>query len=1330
MHLNHLSRHSWDFSFKNSEKMLFVDMPKSVDERLSAIDAEIAELNASLEGENDIAKRISVKDRIAELTEEEAKLNLIRLEKGDNSSALLLYGLENTLKTAQDREKQAKAILESGGIPDEDLSTLEAKTELVENALKNFKGDISNKEQMRDAVLDLGIYRDAISKIDEGNFQFDDIRKIAVGTDLGPFLSTTIGGEIQAAMQQIITSENVAMALYDERAERARQVDRDWKQHVDETNLTLAALEGLQAELSLQVLPENKGKRKRVLKKWAKGKRKLSALRDLWITDKLEAIVTSENPQAEFQHYIDIIKKSLEDRLTWQREHAIKIEKEQAQNKKLLQAVPPRTLEAVKNYLLQAIELKSGQLERNFTARHKKLQARFKELQAKGGMQVEDAEQLENFELYLSAEGLEILLAQLKPEEIDDRLKLAEQALDISSEEDSASVARKTIEALEKANNVTEVKEILSQNLTEGENLEYVSNGEFEAEYRKYTATGFMVFAESSEGHWKIIIDKDAIENDENFERVKNQLTHELLHLEFETDETLKRKTLDMLKKDTQKWDEIQRAFFAAVKGKFPPDYRGQGRPSLEDWKEEDIASELYAMQDIWREPYDENNKHPMNILRGLILTTPLGVMAHGAEAMASMFPEELMGMEDEYAEDNLRWEYHGAEENEENADDEMPSDAIGADSGGDEDNVEEGKKTPEEVIRDNQKIAEHIQRLETSEHKKHLPGVAGTLAGMKKYNENTLKLLKGNMTPGVLAAAAARNEKIEEDVKGIEQMLSEASENVGNERIDGFRKLMLRTSFMSIADVMELFKESYEYIGRRHQRRKQDHAARLGMALFKGTTWEHEARARQLKAEAEEVSEWEGRLENLDAWQLQEVVKKMATGPYQSPDQLKAVLRILAKKGRIDWRDKYLWITINKLQNAVHLSPEDEVLLHNPTMLRTKLHTAMGEIWDYDEFLSLERNNESSYQSEKEKYNPMLDKIQRNLTYHMDTLLKKFRNGENVDPQEYEAAIEYAIVNGKSNSETAMFHIIAGMAEGLIGPDRGQALDKHLNKWPATQWIFAQSPPWSQKDFMKLCNDEFKKDFDKGSVGPHFQNWYWTVLQNERMVIDRVRKSVSERDWDHDWGRAIAPLGDANTAKRFFSGRSGQAEAKDTGVANAYVGALQWLEENARNPKRIAPPEEFARQIAWVAMADGILDNTAYTGTGGIALTQPVRKNASMLGVVPRESGVTHHEDWNMQQFRNKMHRFLEHIDPTLFKLLRTEVRVEDDAKKTCNDVKQHIAKYYPELNMEVSKAKHVDDIFEKMDAIIQVVVASSVRNGTFQNALQFLVADIGQLK
>ncbi len=897
-----------------------------------------------------------------------------------------------------------------------------------------------------------------------------------------------------------------------------------------------------------------------------------------------------------------------------------------------------------------------------------------------------------------------------------------------SPENQDAKLAHKTIKELGKAKNPDDIRHILETNLG-AEHLELVSHAEFEKEHRETTPEGDMVF-EKEGSKWKIIIDETVFGKGGDLIGLKKQVTHELLHVEFERNSKIRddvRKAY--IEADPDHWKKIRAAFVKMenAEGKTAPDGgKWKDDPSHDDY----ILSEIYAMQNELNKDFVEERgttkQKNKARLHNLILGAGTGILGNIANKA-----REYEDYNKNPKSEKEKFGYSGGA-------DEDAGDYGGNASGGSggSGGPSSGPKTKEHAVhKKNLEQIEHIRRrleeLDKSEHLDKVTGGPELIRAMKGFNDATEDLnedlLRNEDSEVIVAAITSRNEKISKDLGDVEDKVGKAARKSPNTEMNILQKLWLNTTFLSMQDFVQMGTDVYEFISRRNDRTVADHAAKIGMALFGNTDMGREARAREQKAEADEVQEWQSRYENLDAWQLEEELESIANSTFPGKDQLKAILRILAKKGRFNLRNENLWKVLNNLQSSVLLKPGDQILHHNPILLRQKLHRALGEIYDFDEFPSLVRDQESAYQSEKGKYDTENNRTQNVLTERLDELLAQAREGEHVDPMQYESILEYGIKNGKSYAENVMFHLISGMARGLLAPDRGLALGEHLNVWPSIDWFSTLSPPMTTADWKRYAEQNFGRDFEKGSIsedgfGDEFKNWYWTVVQNNNQVIERVKKSVNERGWDHDWGRSIACLGDANTAKSFLSGRSGQTETKITGVSNAYVGAVQWLEENAKNPQ-YANKKNFARMAGWIAMSEGMLDGTAYlSGEKDIN----TRSNEAMNQDMPRERKVGNHHDANTRQHREITQQFLFEIDADFFGMLRGQEARGDTRKQELGiQARDHLIQRYPSLAAELGQVTVIDQIYNNLDLIISTMF-SQMSEDRFQEILANIVTRI----
>lgn len=900
----------------------------------------------------------------------------------------------------------------------------------------------------------------------------------------------------------------------------------------------------------------------------------------------------------------------------------------------------------------------------------------------------------------LSAEEL---LAMDKELQALTRSKLGldmEKKWEMSTENPNGTIlssARSMMRKLSQATSVREIRSILESQ--DNSQVEVVSGRRFrnykdsqgkKFNLTKHTKANMAFYVRGDE--WKIIIDKEAFSSAAKLRSTKNQIIHELRHLEFEKDDALRNAWISDYT-SSPNWEAIKSAFHKSFPNKKPPQYAD----GIGYWNDEDIVNELFAMQhDI--QNADKSSKFAN--LRKAVVGAGIGKSAFGIkDESARIYGAETDDMQD-YLQQSQSQESTSATGVQESA------------------NFSSASDNQHKLSLISKEIDDYLH----SEYISRIPGTGELLSSMKSYNEDTQKLndeLAKEPSEFLSEKIEERMELVKGDLKSVKEEVEKSAKEQSNDKIGIFREIWNDSVFLSLNDFIQVGVDIKEWYDRRYKRRKADHAARIGSALFEGMPlpiigeFGAEADARSQKAEADEVNEWKSRLENKDAWQLIDMLHGMADELDPNKDQLKAVLRILADKGRLNWTDQKLWIILSKLQSSTPLSPNDKILLENPVLLRQKLHTAIGEIYDYDEFLALDNKNTSAYDSGKKEYMEMYNNMQGQLDERLREMLANHEDGKNVDPIEFEAILEYAITNGKSSAENVIFNLITAMGKGLLSPDRGTHLDKLLNQFPALEYLTNMGFASTQSNFNELCETYFADEYKEGKkeVGSDFHNFYWTVMVKNERVVERVEKSTSERAWDHDWSRAIAPLGSAETANRFLAGRSGQKETKPTAVQNAYVGALQWLEENA---KKGADSFEngLARQIGWIAMAGGIMENVAFRENKIYT-----RKEALASGAIARESGAGYHPSTPAFKQRERIENVMKVFDPVFFSLITNKEMADEgssdkDSPILKEAIKDHLMAAYgddPEMESIVKSIGKLDDVFSGMQNIVNIIISAN---------------------
>jgi len=846
-------------------------------------------------------------------------------------------------------------------------------------------------------------------------------------------------------------------------------------------------------------------------------------------------------------------------------------------------------------------------------------------------------------------------------------------------------IAKEVIKKLSETESIDQIKEVLESNELK-KHIEYVDEEKFEKKYRQYTKKGSMVFYERGD-EWKIIVIKGALEDPKNLEMLQEQLEHEFRHVAFENNEETKEDYRKLLTKNKEQWEEIRKTFKKAYSSKEAPDKM--------EWQDDDILSELYAMKTGGELREEKSLKDKLNNL----VYVAAGLGAQKINNIKKAYQEESVS-------DAIIRGFDSNKDDDDN--DEKSKDKPKEDKKTDKSNSESENEIniSKESLDKINKIDDEIESYLKSGELKYAPGVAGLLKLMQKYNQKT----KNEIV--IESIIKSRIDKVGKDLKEVEGEIIKISKSMKNEGMNPFRNLWNKTSFVGISDFVGTLNQAAEFFKRRHTRKEADNAAKIGMALFGNTDLGNEATANQLKAEEDEVSKWEGDYSSMDATQLQGKLDNMAKASAidPSPDQLKAILRVQAKNGNINWRDESLWKVLNKLQDASELKPGDAILLNNPTILRQKLHRAMSDIWDKDEFLNLENSNESSYESSKKDFKGPIDLMGGELNKLLREKIEMKRKGEYFDAAEFEAILEYAFEMGKAHPKELFFYTLVGLAEGVLTPERSQKLGNLMSNVPVMEWLQIHKAEMNPRDLKNYCNSYFGDEAEKLKPGKNFRNFYRVFVENDERVIDRIIQNTlpDRKNWDKDSVGAFAHMGGAEQAVTFLNGGSGQKTIKPAALANVYVGALEYMEENVTALEGTNFRENFTRQASWLMATDAIVENRAKVGDKLF-----IRTSYDLENKKPSEGRLSNHENWTLSQHRGKIDKFMRALDEDLFNLLRE--RPENQSKKdkeegklpsNVQNVVDHLKHNYSAHTSEWNNIKTMENVFDQSDIIMKCAV------------------------
>ena len=462
---------------------------------------------------------------------------------------------------------------------------------------------------------------------------------------------------------------------------------------------------------------------------------------------------------------------------------------------------------------------------------------------------------------------------------------------------------------------------------------------------------------------------------------------------------------------------------------------------------------------------------------------------------------------------------------------------------------------------------------------------------------------------------------------------------------------------FMSINDFVAIAKAIGEDIKRKHHRREQGRIGRVGMTL---TNWigkapilkeipylntlSAEFQRREKHEEHEEVENWKKALEEVDSYELLEMLHQPS-----NPDHMKAILLLLAERGRIEWSDQEFWEALNRFSN--YKMPLNECA-RNENLREDWLRKLMSDIYDKDLFRQLRTTNGAGISSGKEKFSGEVDRLSNmdgGMREELSKQLKLFVHAkhsghhipDDVQPHLYEKIIHYAMSNGKMTMEDKFFYLVQGIAEGLIHRDRlavlaGEGGEGLLNTFPFIDYFYGRNNTMVEiRNLAERLRETDDINDDKYyKYGARTTYWLELEVAREESVQKRLSKGMIKRgqETDHDDMHFFIPRLDAKTVDQLTTpAGGGRPQLSDQAWMNAYTGFNSYFKsfgmvaklEN-ENLGRFSSTDiqDIIRGIATFVRMDGIMvQRSDFRDNGARRMGLGIQKIKTQKSVV-NESG------------------------------------------------------------------------------------------------------------
>ncbi len=523
-----------------------------------------------------------------------------------------------------------------------------------------------------------------------------------------------------------------------------------------------------------------------------------------------------------------------------------------------------------------------------------------------------------------------------------------------------------------------------------------------------------------------------------------------------------------------------------------------------------------------------------------------------------------------------------------------------------------------------------HIERfLDVYKEQNKDPAVGELLASLKQNYATAKKAFDEGLPESefgpVLKQAKAQAKVFTDEIKKIDVARMDLTDAAPSQK-KGWRSLFdpQQVQWLCIYDIGKIFKDGWEDISRMWKRRSEQARAAVGKNMFglipAGIPYAgqlaREFQGREQSSEQEEVGVWEKRYEKIDSHKLLHEIL-----PYSNhKDEVKAIINLLTKRGRMDWNFSGLWDKLEALGkfHIPHDACRRDILLRD--MYMQKL---IANIWtDQDLFEHWKNDNDSNIQSGKSHWQATIDTLSGTrgglagrCKYLLEKQLVLENHGhlppeEEVNPHLYEGILHYAMRNGKMSLEDKIFYLIQGVAHGLLSIDRMKGLlgeqGEILNSFPFIDFFNGKT----MADVQRMAN---KLGYAEKTLEPDFRttDFILAEIANDEGARQRATKALKNaQNIDHEDMPGLISMLDHQGITSMVSVYSGnQPKLSAQGQANIYVGyntLLQYYAIRAKYAKKAGKKAIFsnddARRLA-VSLAgyvhfDNITTQAAVDGT------------------------------------------------------------------------------------------------------------------------------------
>ncbi len=643
----------------------------------------------------------------------------------------------------------------------------------------------------------------------------------------------------------------------------------------------------------------------------------------------------------------------------------------------------------------------------------------------------------------------------------------------------------------------------------------------------------------------------------------------------------------------------------------------------------------------------------------------------------------------------------------------------------------------------------------------KSVKGIDGSDVPMPKGLKDRVELMLSGFLPpdvvNVLADGIKKeirqiNAAIDGFIDDVENNLDTTLIGLQNESIEGpittpSCRIDYSVVWMSPLDVWKMIENAGESFKRSFERTRQRKVGKVGSVITKSLehlNWGPFAHFSvipgdldklQTRAENEAVSHYQEDYKSNDDMSVISLLHNA-----RNQDQFKACIQLLAERGRVNWFDPRFLKQLNAFQNIVHFDLTKEATYHaKETEFYRSLEIALDAIYgDADFFRNMQAQNQSAYNSGKEKFKSELINMSRARgglqKVAVEMLKEHWQSGGNstVNPQKFEYVIELGVMEGAVQpAETGLYFLIQAAHCGLLPFERLHAIyANHSNDIPYLEifnegvfnaeilkkWASIDPPPDSFETLAAMkC--------------PHkFMRWFHTFVMHHPRVRNRCAKVISGgRNMDSDLQALFLSYASENSVTNLLTVHADGSHAEEWLLNNASQFQLFALhntittmdemeDENEGKFDGVDPKVELSNIISAFIKWDSVMSNRMYNNRRMVRWTDSLKKQGPRSGYffegIYWDGKNEHYKTTYGYALRAR--EIIMQLDEELFSIIFKH------GEPSIADVERvvQIAREKYQYNFDGNPPSTADKMYEQIAGLIGAVIAKqSISGGTLQS-------------